>query len=52
MRSKNKVAGKFMDIINFIPLNIWGPNINRRTLENLEKAGFNQGDIEYNHINT
>lgn len=46
MRSKNPVAGKFMDIVNFIPLNIWGANINRKTMENLKKAGFKEEDIK------
>jgi ubiquinone/menaquinone biosynthesis C-methylase UbiE len=50
MRSNNEVAGKFMDIINFIPFNIWGANINRKTLENLDKAGFNEVDIEYQDV--
>lgn len=46
MRSNNNVIGKIMDIINFIPLNIWGANINRRTMDNIEEAGFNKKDIE------
>ncbi len=50
MRSNNNVVGKFMDIINFIPLNIWGANINRKTIENLIKAGFNKEDIEYQNV--
>lgn len=50
MRSNNEVVGKFMDIINFIPLNIWGANINRRTIENLKKAGFKKKDIKYQDI--
>ncbi len=50
MRSDNEAVGKFMDIINFIPLNIWGANINRQTIENLKKAGFNEEYIEYQDI--
>ncbi len=50
MRSNNEVAGKFMDVFNFIPLNIWGANINRKTLENLKKAGFNKANIEYQDL--
>jgi len=50
MRSKNQVVGKFMDIVNFIPLNIWGANINRKTLENLNRAGFNEEYIKYENI--
>lgn len=40
VRSSNRVLGLFMDLFNFIPLNIVGNNINRRTAENLKKAGF------------
>ena len=40
VRSSNRVLGLFMDIFNFIPLNIIGDNINRRTAKNLKKAGF------------
>tara|TARA_R110002124_G_scaffold83127_1_gene217816 strand:- start:750 stop:1301 length:552 start_codon:yes stop_codon:yes gene_type:complete len=40
VRSGNRVLGIFMDIFNFMPLNIVGNNINRRTAENLKKAGF------------
>lgn len=50
MRSNKEIVGKFMDIINFIPLNIWGANINRKTIENLKRAGFNEKDIEYQDI--
>lgn len=50
MRSENEIVGKFMDIINFIPLNIWGANINRRTIENLKKAGFKKEDTHYQDI--
>lgn len=50
MRSSNEIIGKFMDIINFIPLNIWGANINRKTIDNLKKAGFKEYDIEYQDI--
>jgi len=46
VRSSNKVVGKFMDLINFIPLSIWGANINRKTIENLKKAGFKKEDIK------
>ncbi len=50
MRSSNEGIGKFMDLINFIPLHIWGANINRRTLENLEKAGFKEENIKYEDL--
>lgn len=47
MRTNRKILGKFMDIVNFIPVGIWGANINRRTMENLEKAGFKKDNIQY-----
>ncbi|MAU16614.1 MULTISPECIES: class I SAM-dependent methyltransferase [Flavobacteriaceae] len=40
VRSGNKMLGTLMDWFNFIPLYIIGDNINRRTDENLKKAGF------------
>lgn len=45
VRSNYKVTGKMMDIINPLPLNIYGANINRRTLDNLLKAGFEPENI-------
>ncbi|MDN6291020.1 MAG: methyltransferase domain-containing protein [Tetragenococcus koreensis] len=50
MRSDKPAVGKFMDMVNFIPVHIWGANINRRTLENLEKAGFNKESIRYKNM--
>lgn len=50
VRSDKKVIGGIMDIVNFIPVNIWGANINRETLDNLKKAGFKEEDIEYQDI--
>lgn len=46
VRSDQKVLGKLMDWMNFIPVNIWGANINRNTVDNLVKAGFNRKDIK------
>ena len=40
VRSSGRITGKLMDWLNSIPLNIWGANINRRTVDNLKKAGF------------
>lgn len=40
MRSPRPVVGRLMDIFNWIPLHLYGANINRRTLENLKTAGF------------
>jgi ubiquinone/menaquinone biosynthesis C-methylase UbiE len=38
MRSNNNSIGKIMDTFNWVSLNIWGANINRRTIENINKA--------------
>ena len=40
MRSQNKFVGKMMDLFNWVSLYIWGANINRKTIENIEKAGL------------
>ncbi|KXS43051.1 Ubiquinone/menaquinone biosynthesis C-methylase UbiE [Candidatus Frackibacter sp. WG12] len=40
VRSKNLVLGKFMDLINPIPVRLWGANINRKTVENVREAGL------------
>lgn len=40
MRSENPILGPIMDIANPIVVNLWGANINRRTLENINKAGL------------
>jgi ubiquinone/menaquinone biosynthesis C-methylase UbiE len=50
VRSENKITGKFMDIINPIPLFIYGANINRGTYKNLLKAGFNAKNIKVENI--
>lgn len=50
VRSENKTVGKFMDFINPIPLYIYGANINRRTYENLLKAGFEPDQINVENI--
>lgn len=41
VRSNGKILGPLMDWFNFIPLHIMGANINRNTLGNITKAGFN-----------
>jgi len=40
VKSKKPIIAPLMDIINPIPLHIYGANINRNTVENLHKAGF------------
>lgn len=39
MRSENKLVGKSMDLMNPIVSRV-GPNMNRRTVRNIENAGF------------
>ncbi len=46
VRSQKRTVGKIMDFLNPVPLNLFGANINRRTYENLLKAGFNPTRIE------
>ncbi|MEM1504654.1 class I SAM-dependent methyltransferase [Domibacillus sp. 8LH] len=40
MRSEHVVLGKLMDIINPITVRMWGANINRKTIENIQAAGL------------
>ena len=40
VRSEKSVLGFIMDLLNPIPLHIYGANINRKTLANVYKAGF------------
>lgn len=40
VRSEKKFLGVLMDIFNPLSVNLWGANINRRTVDNVKKAGF------------
>ena len=40
VRSEKKVLGVIMDILNPIVVNTYGANINRKTLDNVNSAGF------------
>lgn len=40
VRSEKKVIGAFMDLINPVIVNLYGANINRRTVDNIKAAGF------------
>lgn len=40
VRSEKKVIGAFMDMINPVFVNLYGVNINRRTISNIKTAGF------------
>ncbi len=50
IRSERKVLGKIMDILNPIPSWLIGDHINRRTYENLQKAGFKKDYISVKPI--
>lgn len=40
VRSEKKILGFLMDILNPIVVNIYGANINRKTVENIYESGF------------
>lgn len=40
VRSEKKILGLIMDVLNPLVVNIYGANINRRTVENVYKTGF------------
>jgi ubiquinone/menaquinone biosynthesis C-methylase UbiE len=42
VRSEKKVIGLIMDILNPVTVNLYGANINRKTVENVKKAGYTQ----------
>lgn len=46
VRSEKPLIGWLMDRLNFVPLRLYGANINRRTTENLKLAGFDHLDVE------
>jgi ubiquinone/menaquinone biosynthesis C-methylase UbiE len=45
MRSKKEPIGKMMDLFNWISLYTYGANINRRTIENINKAGLSIKEV-------
>ncbi|MGK7396353.1 MAG: class I SAM-dependent methyltransferase [Candidatus Cyclobacteriaceae bacterium M3_2C_046] len=50
VRSENKFIGSLMDMVNAVPLHVYGANINRRTIENLKKAGFSEDNMNVENI--
>lgn len=46
VRSEKRLVGALMDIINPIVLQMMGPNINRRTVDNVDRAGLRIESIE------
>jgi len=45
VRSHKPVLGPLMDILNPVPLCIYGANINRNTIQNLKLAGFRNIEV-------
>ncbi|MCO5384395.1 MAG: class I SAM-dependent methyltransferase [Desulfosporosinus sp.] len=50
VRSDNLVFGKIMDIIDPLTVRMMGPHINRRTIENIDKAGLRIKSVEDQHL--
>ena len=48
VRSDIPYLGSLMDMMNPIPVHVYGANINRNTLDNLQKAGFE--NIEFKDL--
>jgi len=46
VRSKNRVLGKLMDWLNPVARWLFGPNINRRTVDNVKAAGLEVVSVE------
>jgi ubiquinone/menaquinone biosynthesis C-methylase UbiE len=46
MRARNEFAGRLMDMINPIAVRIQGVNINRHTMDNIERAGLQVERVE------
>jgi phosphatidylethanolamine/phosphatidyl-N-methylethanolamine N-methyltransferase len=46
VRSEKQLMGALMDLLNPIVLQIMGPNINRRTVENVRRAGLEIERVE------
>lgn len=45
VRSEKKMLGLVMDIFNPVIVNLYGANINRRTVDNVKKAGFTKVEV-------
>jgi ubiquinone/menaquinone biosynthesis C-methylase UbiE len=50
VRSHKPVIGPMMDLLNPLPLNIYGANINRETEDNLLRAGFTRDEISVTNL--
>ncbi|NLJ78441.1 MAG: class I SAM-dependent methyltransferase [Tissierellia bacterium] len=45
VRSEQKFLGPIMDLLNPLTVNIYGANINRRTVENIHEAGYTDFEV-------
>ena len=45
VRSEQAIVGLVMDVLNPLVVNLYGANINRRTVENVYKAGFSKVQV-------
>jgi ubiquinone/menaquinone biosynthesis C-methylase UbiE len=45
VRSEHKLIGAFMDFVNPMIVNLYGANINRRTIDNINLAGFTETSV-------
>ena len=45
VRSEGKVLGLIMDVLNPLVVNTYGANINRRTVENIHRAGYTNVEV-------
>jgi len=45
VRSEKKVLGLIMDTLNPLTVNLYGANINRKTVENIKLAGFTEVEV-------
>jgi ubiquinone/menaquinone biosynthesis C-methylase UbiE len=46
MRTEKEPWGRLMDAFNWVSLYTWGANINRRTMENIDKAGLRVVEVK------
>ncbi len=46
VRSEQKIIGPLMDFFNGLTVNLYGGNINRRTVENVKKTGFQNVEVK------
>jgi ubiquinone/menaquinone biosynthesis C-methylase UbiE len=47
VRIDRPVIGRVMDLLNPVIVRLWGANINRRTIENVQRAGLEIGKVEH-----